>query len=85
MSFPTYLRYEAVHVPVQIIHGENDQGLKKAAKQVLCTVHYLSPVSVSGRVGYLADKGGLLLPCRVQAWLTHVFYTRISKGVGAGV
>lgn len=34
MSFPTYLRYEAVHVPVQIIHGENDRGLKKAAKQV---------------------------------------------------
>ena len=40
MSFPTYLRYEAVHVPVQIIHGENDRGLKKAAKQVH---HVLAP------------------------------------------
>ena len=34
MSFPSFLNYDQVTVPVQIIHGENDRGLKKAAKQV---------------------------------------------------
>ena len=33
MSFPSFLNYDQVTVPVQIIHGENDRGLKKAAKQ----------------------------------------------------
>ena len=62
MSFPSYLNYEQVSVPVQIIHGEHDRGLKKAAKQVrnqaVCsqgTLHALSPAAraCSGLSGML--------------------------------
>lgn len=52
MSFPSYLDYSQVAVPVQFIHGEQDRGLKKAARQVCLLVECSSCAQADARQTY---------------------------------